>query len=400
MRPRQITQPAQDGWIEEETPTSLSIPRSSSDPRSIFAFHSVVWLIWLAAGVAAISTNPLLNLLVLVQAVLVALTCHSESPVGRAFGLFMRLGIVLVAIRTVLSAIPIGGFSYGSTTLLILPELRLPIWLGGLQIGGRATLEMALGGFVSGVRLWALILVFGAFNAVADHYALLRRIPRFLFHAGLAATIALAFVPQVIVQLQTIRDAQRVRGHRFRSWRDGLPLLLPLLAGGLERSIQLAEAMDSRGYGRTVGRHGTGWATLASIIGLSLVTVGLYAGFTGNSLGWIGLGLGGAMSFGALYWIGGETTRTRYLQERWHGRDTLVALASSAVIIGMVVLRVTRQGGLLYTTLPRISLPRFEPLVGALLLLLSVPAVIQLLMVEGAHERRSKPQHSHLADRT
>jgi energy-coupling factor transport system permease protein len=372
-----------------------------TDRRSPITFHSLVWLLWLAAGVATVSTNPLLNLLVMAQAVLIALACHSESPVGNAFGLFVRLGALLVLVRTLLGAIPVGGFSYGGTTVAILPQLHLPIWLGGLQIGGRATLEMMAGGFVSGVRLWALILVFGAFNAVADHYALLRRIPRFLFHAGLAATIALAFVPQVVLQLQAIRDAQRVRGHRFRSWRDALPLLVPVLAGGLERSIQLAEAMDSRGYGRTiVRRRGAGWAQLANIAGLTLLALGLYASLTGDARGWLAVALGGGLTFAALRWMSGGTIRTRYFQERWHRRDTLAGLASCVALIGCIALRLTHGGGLIYTTLPRLSLPRFEPLVGALLLLLSMPALIELLIVEGAHERRAEPRHPHLADRS
>ncbi|HEX6288502.1 MAG TPA: energy-coupling factor transporter transmembrane component T [Herpetosiphonaceae bacterium] len=342
--------------------------------------HSLVWLLWLIAGVVAISTNPLLNLLIMAQAVLIAQSCHTESPVGRAFGLFLRLGLALVVVRTLLSMIPVGGFSYGATPLATLPEIELPLWLGGLRLGGTATLEMLLGGLVSGIRLWALILVFGAFNAVADHYGLLRRTPRFLFHAGLMTTIALTFVPQVILQLQAIRDAQRVRGHRFRTWRDGLPLLVPLLSGGLERSIQLAEAMDSRGYGRvTARRPGVAWVQGAIVVGVTILALGLYIGFTGSWQGWIAAAIGGLLALGALRWIGGGTRRTRYLRERWHRRDTLVALASLAVIVGMTTLRLLDRGDLIYTTLPRARMPSFDPTTGALLLLLSTPALIYLV---------------------
>ena len=90
-------------------------------------FHSAVWLLWLIAGVASISYNPLLNTLIMVQAVLVAVTCHTDSPVGHAFGLFLRLGLVLVVMRTLLGGIPVGGITYGGTELFILPQLKLPI---------------------------------------------------------------------------------------------------------------------------------------------------------------------------------------------------------------------------------------------------------------------------------
>ncbi len=373
-----------------------AISRSASAGSN---FHSAVWLLWLLAGIAAISYNPLLNALVMVQAVLVAVACHTDSPVGHAFGLFLRLGLLLVVIRTVLGGIPVGGISYGGTLLFTLPQLKLPVWLGGLHLGGQVTLEMVLGGLMGGLRLWTLILVFGAFNAVADHYGLLRRTPRMLFHAGLAATIALTFVPQVILQLQAIRDAQRLRGHQFRSWRDGLPLIVPLLAGGLERSIQLAEAMDSRGYGRT-GRHRPShWLEALLIGGLTILALGLYMSLTADRRGWLAVIGGGLLAAGALHWLGAGTPRSRYIRERWQRRDTIVALASLLLLCGMTALRYFRAGGLLYTTLPRVTLPVFEPTVGALLLLLSVPALLQLRGRKETHGRHNV-QYSAVGDRT
>lgn len=362
-------------------------------------FHSIVWLLWLIAGVVAISTNPLLNLIIMAQAVLVATTCHTESPVGHAFGLFLRLGLLFVLSRTILSVIPVGGFAYGDTPLVTLPEIELPIWLGGLHLGGSSTFEMLIFGLVSGLRLWTLILVFGAFNAVADHYGLLRRLPRMLFHAGLITTIALTFVPQVISHLQTIRDAQRVRGHRFRTWRDGLPLIVPLLSGGLERSIQLAEAMDSRGYGHTTNQQRpTILAQGVIIVGLTILALGLYFGLTGTWQGWIGAGAGSVLAIEMLRRMTGPTRRTRYLRDRWRGHDTLVAAASLLLIIGITALRLADRGDLIYTTLPRVTLPPFDPLAGALLLLLSTPALIDLLNAEEPNERQHRVQHSHLAD--
>lgn len=386
-------------------PAAESQPRRSPRQRVrsermtivVSRFHSAIWLIWLLASVAAISTNPLLNALIMAQATLVALTCHTDSPVGRAFGLFVRLGLVLLIVRTLLSAVPIGGVSYGSTELFRLPALDLPIWLGGVRLGGITTLEMIANGFVGGMRLWAVILVFGAFNAVADHYALLRRLPRALFHAGLATTIALTFVPQVVLQYQAIRDAQRVRGHRYRSWRDALPLIVPLLAGGLERSIQLAEAMDSRGYGRVLPdqprRGGDQWLAIG---GVTLLAIGLYAAFTGPAWGWLAVAAGVGLTIWALRRLGGSAPRTRYLRERWHGRDTLMLCAALALLIGVTLLRATGSGGLIYTTLPRIAPPPFDPLTGALLLLVCAPAIVQLL----TGETHARPRHSTLGDRS
>ncbi|HOA92648.1 MAG TPA: acetate--CoA ligase family protein, partial [Quisquiliibacterium sp.] len=71
----------------------------------------------------------------------------------------------------------------------------------------------------------------------------------FLHQAGVVSSIALTFVPQLIVSARDIREAQRIRGHRFRGRRDMLPLIVPLLTMALERAIGLAESMESRGFG-------------------------------------------------------------------------------------------------------------------------------------------------------
>jgi hypothetical protein len=96
--------------------------------------------------------------------------------------------------------------------------------------------------------------------------------------------------------------------------------------------------------------------------------------------------------------MAGPSRRTRYLRDRWRRRDTLVAAASLLLIVGMTALRLADRGGLIYTTLPRVTLPPFEPPVGVLLLLLSTPALIDLLNVEEPDERQQRIQHSHLAD--
>ena len=63
-------------------------------------------------------------------------------------------------------------------------------------------------------------------------------------------SIAITFVPQTVTRFTEIREAQALRGHRVRRIGDLLPLIIPLLAGGMERSMDLAEAMEARGYGR------------------------------------------------------------------------------------------------------------------------------------------------------
>jgi len=69
--------------------------------------------------------------------------------------------------------------------------------------------------------------------------------------------IAIRFVPVLMMDALQIMDAQRSRGLEFdrgnfiRRLRNTIPILVPLIAVALNRSLDLAEAMDSRAYGAT-----------------------------------------------------------------------------------------------------------------------------------------------------
>ncbi|HEX5688879.1 MAG TPA: energy-coupling factor transporter transmembrane component T, partial [Roseiflexaceae bacterium] len=255
----------------------------------------------------------------------------------------------------------------------------LPALLGGITLGGAITAEDIAWGAVRGLRVWTLIAIFGAFNALVDHYRLLRLAPRSLFHAGLVVTIAVAFVPHTLQSLAEIRDAQRVRGHRFRGPRSFVPLVAPLLAGSLERSIQLAEALDARGYGRTRAPDAAlGRQQIGALIGLLLLGMGifgwLYYGAVA-SLPALALIVAGAICLLlTLRALGRLVPRTTYRRERWRRRDSVVTLAALASIVAIVALRL---GGasVVYNPYPRISLPSFDPLAGIAVVLLATPAL-------------------------
>jgi len=69
--------------------------------------------------------------------------------------------------------------------------------------------------------------------------------------------IAIRFVPVLMLDALQIMDAQRARGLEFdkgnfiKRLRNMIPVIIPLIAVALNRSLDLAEAMDSRAYGAT-----------------------------------------------------------------------------------------------------------------------------------------------------
>jgi energy-coupling factor transporter transmembrane protein EcfT len=107
---------------------------------------------------------------------------------------------------------------------------------------------------------------------------LLRVLPVFIYEIGITLVIATSVFPQLAASFQRIRKAQKLRGIEGSKFRN---LALPLLEESLTRSLQLAESMDSRGYG--VSRK-----------------------------------------------------RSRYRPEKWHRRDSVIVMTTFLTLITMV----------------------------------------------------------------
>jgi len=75
-----------------------------------------------------------------------------------------------------------------------------------------------------------------------------------------AFTTAIRFVPVLAEEARTIMDAQKARGlelergNFLKRIRNYLPILVPLIVSAIRRSLELAEAMESRAWGATKRR--------------------------------------------------------------------------------------------------------------------------------------------------
>lgn len=338
-------------------------------------FHTWSWVAWLVAAAVPAFTlrNPLYLALILGVAWIVYASLGRTTPIGSSWGSFVKIGIFFFAL-----AIPFNALSIhiGDIVLLRLPA-SWPI------VGGAITLEAIIAGAVNGLALLTILVVFAAFNAVVDHYELLRATPGFLFQAGVVISIAITFVPQMVLSGKEIRQAQRIRGHRFRGIRDLLPLIMPLLANGLERAIQLAETMDARGFGGTANslpRRQAIFAQLGTLSALLGLLAGLFivAYYTDNrDWGWALIIANVALLLVVFWFQGRRVHRTRYRRPRWRARDTAVSVASIVVIVIVVAARFYGPETLYYSPYPPHSLlPPFNTLLGAALLLLALPALL------------------------
>jgi energy-coupling factor transport system permease protein len=108
--------------------------------------------------------------------------------------------------------------------------------------------ELATGG-TQALRLAAVGLAFAAYVLLLDLDGLLHS-AGFARRSVLAVGLATRLVPTLERDATGLVEALRGRGVEVNGVRGRARLLSPLVAGSLERSLNLAEAMEARGFGR------------------------------------------------------------------------------------------------------------------------------------------------------
>jgi energy-coupling factor transport system permease protein len=146
----------------------------------------------------------------------------------------------------------IGTLATGVTVFVLTPFVEVigshPLWTGPtIPVVGRldVTTEELRNGLFQGLRLVAVGLAFAVYALLLDHDRLLAA-AGWARRSTLAAALATRLVPVLERDARDLRLALRGRGVELGPVR----LLSPLLAGSLERGLNLAEAMEARGYGR------------------------------------------------------------------------------------------------------------------------------------------------------
>jgi energy-coupling factor transport system permease protein len=276
----------------------------------------------------------------------------------------------------------------GTTPLFTLPALHWETTTERgqttiIQIGGKVTLESLIYGLSTGLNLMAILLILATFNTQVNHYQLLRRIPRFLYQSAIVMSIAITFIPHMFLAQREIRQAQTLRGHRFRGVRDLLPLFVTLLAEGLERSLTLAESMEARGFNSVVpGQRSQAGLLMKGVIALALIvlTGGAFAwsDATHKTVGGIMMLFGGGLLMLALWLIGRRVQRSRYHRTIWRRQDTTMIIATVTTLGVVLITWLTQRSVFIFYPYPKLAWPSFSPIIGASLLLLMTPALLQL----------------------
>ncbi len=218
----------------------VSSPIHRLDPRAKFFYVIVIFVI-------AVIFNELLPLIVLF---LVQMPFVFVAGVQREWIRSLRgalfLAVMIFAFNFVFGFLSPGG----------IPGIEPPVdTLSEYLILLDRSLTMAL-------RFTVLVESFSVFflTTSPDHLGLALEQSHVPYEFCFAFTTAVRFVPVLAEEAQTIMDAQKARGlelergNFIKRIRNYIPILIPLIVSAIRRSLELAEAMESRAWGTTKKR--------------------------------------------------------------------------------------------------------------------------------------------------
>lgn len=210
------------------------------------SLHPLTWWLWSVAVIVTVirADNAVYATFVTAVAAILVAKLAGDFPWSKSFWFSLRLGFFILAVRAVtgvLIGVPIPG-----TKIFEIPILPLPSWMAGIRIGGVVTLERLTASLHEGLIITAVIALFGAAVSLTSPHKMLRVLPVMIYEFGVALVIATSSLPQLVASYSRIKRARILRGDDKPKFKS---IALPLLEEALSKSLDLAAAMDSRGYG-------------------------------------------------------------------------------------------------------------------------------------------------------
>jgi energy-coupling factor transport system permease protein len=178
--------------------------------------------------------------------------------------------------------------------------------------------------------------------------------------------------------VQRVSRARALRGEPGRGLRALGRVALPVLQDTLERSLALASAMDSRGYGRVVdqsplARTTTGLLTLGGLVGAAIGSYAVLDPELPRSLGPVMLVAGVVLVVVGLAVGGRAVRRTTYRPDPWGAPEWVTALSGIAAAVTLLVTARSTPAAVVQPLQP-LAAPGLPLLAVAGLLLAALPA--------------------------
>jgi energy-coupling factor transport system permease protein len=355
---------------------------ASGGSRLPRALHPVAWWVWAVALATAASrtSDPLLLLLIFAVLGLAVTMRRADAPWARGYRFYLVMALTVIAVRVVFRVVFESGVAPGDLILLHLPRIPTPAWFAGVQIGGAVSLQAVLSAVLDGMRLACLLCCIGAANTLANPKRALRVLPGALYELGVAVTVALSVAPQLVESVQRVRRARQLRGAGGRGLRSLRAVAIPVLHDALERSLQLAAGMDSRGYGRTgsatrASRRLTAALMLTGLGALCIGAYGLLDTTVPHATGIAGFLSGTALCVAGLAIGRRRVSRSRYRPDPWRWPEWAVVCCGVASAV-VLCLNTGYNPAALNPDLYPLHWPSLPPLPAAAILLAALAAFL------------------------
>ncbi len=318
-----------------------------------------------AVGIGAVvARNPLYLTIIFISCVATALSLRISFGEARwLVGAWLVLG-TMSALFNFLTV------RAGDAVIFSMPPI-LPV------LGGPYTLNAFVYGLLLGQVFACLSLAYWVFWKKASLIEVYRLVPSRLHGLGVALTLGLTLVPGLVSSVQQVVDAQTLRLGNAKKRSSYVRLVVPLIGITLDRSLQLAEAMECRGFGV---RYKEGrWASLGLAFGLTGAVSAAYVTTLAGQ--WIGY----SMLLGSLLVLGASLLTLDDINEFFRGLKGLPAqdrvMLASAFLMAAAFLAaaVARVPSLDYYPYPRLSPPAFDPWIGIVSMMPAIPAVARLV---------------------
>jgi energy-coupling factor transport system permease protein len=331
------------------------------------SLDSRTWLVWgiAASFPALVSRNPFLLVELLVIVLMIRMLVHVPGE----WNWIIRIATVFAAISILFNVLTVHS---GDKVISSLPS-------GWPIVGGDLTWNALIYGAVSGVAILLMVLIWTLVAAHLHWTELLHHVPGKLAPLAVAGSVAWSYLPRMQETLQDIRESQRSRGYQENRVRDLPAIIVPLLAGGLERALMTAEVLETRGFGGSpVSRRGLAPA-LRLVAGLVLLTTAAYCLMTGQVWAAIILaGSGGVLLLLEFRQQPETSPVTRFRITRLSRYDRFCLIACGGSMILLIVRLAINDTAFAFNPYPELSMPLADPVALASLLLLFVPACVNV----------------------
>jgi energy-coupling factor transport system permease protein len=184
-------------------------------------------------AVAFLYSNPVVLAATGAAAVIAGVLAGAGAAVRSA----LRMGLTLALLIVVVNGLVVDR---GETVLLRLGEWPL---LGRVDV----TAEALAAGAVIGLRAAVAMVAFAVYSACVDPDRVLRALRPLAGRSALTATLISRLVPVAAADASRLRDAGRLRGPAAAPLGRAA-LARRLLAGSLDRAVDVAATLELRGY--------------------------------------------------------------------------------------------------------------------------------------------------------